>query len=70
MIKITVPKDNIAERNYIIDVIFEEFLGLDYTIEFKENISEWKIELENGGKIIIEDHFFNRFQNDYNYNLR
>lgn len=51
----------------MIDVIFGEFLGLDYTIEFKENAPEWKVELENGGKIIIEDHFFSKFQNDLEY---
>ncbi|HPP10930.1 MAG TPA: hypothetical protein PLK41_08075 [Defluviitoga tunisiensis] len=48
MIRIFTPDNNIMERQYIIDVIFKEFLGLDYFIELKENISEWKIELENG----------------------
>lgn len=28
MIKITIPNNNINERKYILDIIFNEFLGL------------------------------------------
>ena len=32
MIKITIPNNNIAERKYILDIIFDEFLELDFKV--------------------------------------
>ena len=29
MLKITIPNNNIVERKYILDIIFDEFLGLE-----------------------------------------
>jgi hypothetical protein len=69
MIKITIPNNNIAERKYILDVIFDEFLGLDYKVEGRGEKEEgnWEIELENGNKLIVEDHFFNIYPDDLEY---
>jgi len=68
MIKITIPNNNIAERQYIIDVIFNEFLGVDYKLEIRNTIKgNWEIELKNGRKLIIEDHFFNKHISDLEY---
>jgi hypothetical protein len=70
MIKITIPNNNINERKYIIGVIFNEFLGLDYKIvacDFGSAVSDWAIELENRNKLIIEDHFFNKYPKTKNY---
>jgi len=69
MIKITISNNNIQERKYILDIIFNEFLGLKYEVECKkEKIKcDWEIELENGSKLIVEDHFFNQFPNDLEY---
>ncbi len=65
MIKIKIPNNNIKERKYIIDIVFNEFLGLEYEISMgNEN---WNIELENGNKIIFEDHFFNKFPHNLEY---
>jgi hypothetical protein len=64
--KIIIPPNNIEERKYIIDIIFNEFLGLDYNLEIKE-IDNYEIVLENGNKLIIEDHFFNKFTKDLEY---
>ena len=30
MLKIKIPNNNIAERKYILDIIFDEFFGLEY----------------------------------------
>lgn len=71
MIKITIPDSNLAERKYVIDIVFDEFLGLDYKVEvvsYKvDQQSGCKIELENGSKLIFEDHFFSKFPNELDY---
>jgi len=70
MITIFIPNNNINERRYIIDIIFDEFLGLQYELVFSSSSlvsSDWEIELENGNKLIFEDHFFNKFPQDLEY---
>lgn len=67
MLKITIPNNNISERKYIVDIIFDEFLGLDYELIVNKYCNNWEIELSNNSKLIIEDHFFNKFQNDLEY---
>ncbi|WP_419673840.1 polysaccharide deacetylase family protein [Aliarcobacter butzleri] len=69
MIKITIPQNNLEERRYILDIIFNEFLGLKYKVEVRSENGEanWEIELENGSKIIFEDHFFNKYVNNLEY---
>jgi hypothetical protein len=57
MIKIYIPNNNINERKYIIDILFGEFLGLEYIIEIGSQNYEIILE-KNGNKLIIEDHFF------------
>jgi hypothetical protein len=65
MIKIQIPNNNTNERKYIIDILFNEFLGLKYKIE--TGTKDYEIVLKNGKKLIIEDHFFNKFPNDLEY---
>ncbi len=67
MIKITIPNNNIAERKYILDIIFDEFLGLDFKVLESDDCQDWEIELENGSKIIFEDHFFNKYLKELEY---
>jgi len=83
MIKIKIPNNNINEREYILYVIFNEFLGLDYSVTVasdsrvrfpthqlateKSDRDRYEIVLENGNKLIIEDHFFSKFHNDLEY---
>ena len=69
MLKITIPNNNIAERKYILDIIFDEFLGLEYKVEARREKGEgdWEIELENGSKLIFKDHFFNKYLNNLEY---
>lgn len=58
-IKILCPKDFTPEKTYIIDVIFGEFLGLNYNLEFTADTEHYRIEINNS-VILIEDHFFSR----------
>ncbi|WP_373073588.1 polysaccharide deacetylase family protein [Sulfurimonas sp.] len=69
MIKLTIPNNNIHEREYIIDIIFREFLNIEYKIVISSNPSccNWEIELDNGNKIFCEDHFFNKYKTELEY---
>ena len=65
MVKITIPKNNINERKYILDVVFNEFLGLEY--ELKKGSNNYEIRLENGKILSIKDTFFNKYPTDLSY---
>lgn len=62
-----IPKNNFFERKYIVDTIFNNFLGLEYTLQENEYSQHWEIKLCNGTKLIFEDHFFSKFLNDLEY---
>ena len=66
MINIYIPNNNIYERQYIIDIIFGEFLGLDYEVVIDDSDS-WVMVLENGNRLIVKDNFFNRYSGDLEY---
>ena len=65
MIKIKIPNNNIAERKYIIDILFDEFLGLEYTL--KIGSKDYEITLPNKKQFIVKDAFFNKYPNDLEY---
>lgn len=60
MIQIKIPNNNLEERTYIIEVIFKEFLGLEYSTVIEKEAINWEIVLPDGKRIIFEDHFFNK----------
>ena len=64
---IKIPIDNKEERKYIVDILLNEFLGLKYKFKFEKIIQNYEILLENGNKLIIEDHFFSQFPKDLEY---
>lgn len=64
---IKIPIDNKEERKYIVDILLNEFLGLKYKFKFEKIIQNYEIVLENGNKLIIEDHFFSQFPKDLEY---
>lgn len=66
MIKINIPHNNLEERKYIINILFGEFLYLDYLIEIRD-IQNYEIILQDGNKLIIEDHFFSKYSKDKEY---
>jgi len=65
MIQISIPNNNIPEREYTIDILFNEFLGLKYTIEIGS--SNYEITLPNKKQLIIKDTFFNHYPRDLEY---
>ncbi|MCF6365112.1 MAG: polysaccharide deacetylase family protein [Bacteroidales bacterium] len=64
-LKIRIPNNNIQERKYIVDIIFSEFLGINYKIEIVE-LNSYKILFQNK-EIEIKDAFFNNFPEDLSY---
>lgn len=64
---ISCPDNNRNEREYIIRYIFGELLGIQTEISFDSNVSEYIIHMEGLRRIIVEDHFFNRFPEDLSY---
>ena len=67
VLKITIPKNNLKERKYILDVVCTEFLGTEYEIVENTKCQNWKIKLENDKKLIFKDHFFNILPKDLEY---
>src|SRR3972149_4980004 len=67
MITIQIPSNFISERTYIIDILFGEFLGLEYYIQVGNKSREYIIQIEEGGKLEIEDHFFSNFEDGLSY---
>jgi len=65
--KIIIANNNLEERIYILDIIFNEFLGVKYSLEIQDKMKNWEIVLNNSHKLIIEDHFFNNFLQDLDY---
>ena len=65
--KVLIPNNNIEERKYIIDILLNEFLGLEFLVVVGNNSKDYEIVLENGNKLMVEDHFFNKFSNDLGY---
>ena len=66
LININIPNNNFEERKYILDVFFDQFLDIQFSVKTKD-IKHYEINLGRNRKIIIEDHFFNLFPNDLEY---
>lgn len=64
---IYIPNKFIPERKYIIDIIFGEFLQIDYKIVVSEKFQDYEILLSGGKKLIIKDQFFKQFDDGLNY---
>ncbi len=67
MINIKIPNNNLEERTYIIDTIFKEFLGLEYSTSIDKEAINWEMTLQNGKKLSFEDHFFNKYPSSLEY---
>ena len=65
IINIKIPNNNIPERKYIIDILFKEFLGIEYNIE-QADVQFYKIIFKDKS-IEIKDAFFNLFPEDLSY---
>lgn len=67
MIKITIPNNNTNERKYILDIIFDEFLGLDFEAIADNDCKDWIVQLENKKTLTIKDTFFSKYPKDLEY---
>lgn len=65
MIVIKIPNNNINERSYIIGVLFNEFLGVEYDLKIGSN--DYEIEFSNSNTLIITDSFFNKYPQPLEY---
>jgi len=65
MIRVKIPNNNLNERKYIINIIFNEFLGLEY--DLKIGSKDYEIVLENKKTLTIKDTFFNKYPKDMEY---
>ena len=65
-ILIEIPENNVEERCYIINILLNEFLSLDYEIKCGEN-EHYVLFLPNDNILVIEDHFFNKYPNKKDY---
>lgn len=67
MIKINFPDNYMPERKYIIDILFDEFLGFKYDINVKGEAKDYEIILENKKNLIIKDSFFSKYKDSLDY---
>lgn len=67
MLKITIPSNNTNERKYILDIIFDEFLGLDFEVIENDDCQDWIIELKNKKALTLKDTFFSNYPTDLEY---
>lgn len=81
MIKVTCPDNNIPERTYAIDIVFNRLFGLErrdnvdglsfsqdhvYSIEYSQNEESYIVQNEKA-KLIVHDHFWNEHQEPLSY---
>jgi hypothetical protein len=66
MIKIQIPDNNISEREYIIKILFSDFLGLKYSLIISDSDLHYSISFE-GGELLIKDSFFGNYRDEYSY---
>ncbi len=65
MISIFINNHFYPEKKYVIDVFFKVFLGVEYQVYSEETVENYQIQLENGNRFIVEDHFFGKIKNSY-----
>ncbi len=58
MVKVYITDNNIPEREYIIDVLFKDFLGIEHKISKKQKSNYTEIILSNNNSLKFNDHFF------------
>ena len=61
ILDITVPNNHIPERDYILNVLLKEFLGISYQVSCTDITNQYQIRLKHG-LLKIEDHFFSKVE--------
>jgi hypothetical protein len=68
MLNIVIPPNNVEERVYLIEVIFNDFFKIPYKITLSDkDIKEYRILLENQKTVIIKDAFFSNYPKPLDY---
>ncbi len=67
MIKVFLPANNQAERQYAAEVLLVEWLGLSVQFQFGETAFAAELTLDNGNRLLLEDHFFSTFPTPLSY---
>lgn len=66
MLEVKIPNNFIAERQYIIETLLSDFLGIETEISVGDD-EDYKLILPNKSEIIIKDDFFSKFNEDEGY---
>ncbi|MCF8443172.1 MAG: polysaccharide deacetylase family protein [Saprospiraceae bacterium] len=61
------PANNQAERQYAAEVLLVEWLGLSVQYQFGETAFAAELTLDNGNRLLLEDHFFSTFPSPLSY---
>ncbi len=64
--QVVIPNNNLPERVYILQILFENFLGLPLDIKISDDISNWLIQFNNS-KLIFNDDFFHKNKEELSY---
>jgi len=68
MLKITIPPNNNKERVYILDILFKQFLEIEYIVNISTvNKSFSTIDIGEKRLLIIKDSFFSNYPNNLEY---
>jgi hypothetical protein len=67
VITVTFPDNFVPERTYILDVFLGEFLGLEYRLKPDSGARDYRMQLANGSRLIIEDCFFGKHDEETGY---
>ena len=68
MLKITIPNNNINERSYILDILFNQFLNINYKIVVSNgDKKDYTIDIGDKKSIIIKDSFFSLYTKELEY---
>ncbi|MCK4981083.1 MAG: polysaccharide deacetylase family protein [Candidatus Delongbacteria bacterium] len=63
-IKIKISNDFVPEKEYVLDFVFRDILGVEFTLS-SEDRNDYLIELPNGKSITLFDHFFRNAESNY-----
>ena len=58
MVIVKVPVKNYQEYEYVLEVIFDNFLKIPFEIEKSGSYDNVEFHLPNGSSLVVKDHFF------------
>lgn len=67
MIKINIHPKNFPEKKYILEVLFNDFLGINFLLEYDLNENNYLISLSDRKKILIKDSFWSDKKDETEY---